>query len=242
MKLTRRQQMFLGKFLDLYRLKDEPLHYTIVAEYLEVNPITAYDMLRLLEERDLIASDYIPPSRRAGAGRSTVVFVPTPAAQALFDELAGDDWDREEWEGVKARILQSLRAGKGTDYHDILEDLLIRIPDSRSPMVYAAEMVTSVILYLYQLGVPALAKKGESSPDSPLVESLRALGLPGELGLNALAGLAVGLSYVERANRRVTRFLLSHTGRYHDMLRQLSRENRRRLTDFVGEVMNIVET
>jgi len=241
MKLTRRQQMFLSKFLDLYRQAEEPLHYTTVAEYLGVNPITAYDMLRLLEERGLVASDYIPPSQRAGAGRSTVVFLPTPAAQALFDELAGDDWDREEWQAVKARILQSLREGQGTDYHDLLEDLLARIPDRRSPMLYATEMVTAVILSLYQLGVPSQWGKEEVIA-SPLFESLRALGLPGELGLNALAGLAVGLSYAERANRRIARFLLSHTGRYQEMLSRLSGENRRRLADFVGEVMKIVET
>ena len=110
MKLTRRQQMFLGKFLDLYRQEEEALHYTTVAEYLEVNPITAYDMLRLLEERGLVASDYIPPSQRAGAGRSTVVFLPTPAAQALFDELAGEDWDQEEWEPRQDLILETLCA------------------------------------------------------------------------------------------------------------------------------------
>lgn len=241
MKLTRRQQMFLSKFLDLYRQAEEPLHYTSVAEYLEVNPITAYDMLRLLEERGLLTSDYIPPSQREGTGRSIVVFLPTPAAQALLDELAGDDWDREEWEAVKARILQSLREGKGTDYRDLLEDLLARIPGRRSPMLYAAEMVTAVILSLYQLGVPPRGGKEEAA-NSPLFESVRALGLPGELGLNALVGLTVGLSYVERANRRITRFLLSHTGRYQEMLSRLSGENRRRLADFVDEVMKVVET
>jgi DNA-binding MarR family transcriptional regulator len=240
MKLTRRQQMFLSKFLDLYRQEEEALHYTTVAEYLEVNPITAYDMLRLLEERGLVASDYIPPSQRAGAGRSTVVFLPTPAAQALFDELAGEDWDQEEWEAVNRRILKSLREGKGTDYHDLLEDLLARIPGRHSPMLYATEMVTAVILSLYQLGVPSRGEK-EDAADSPLFGNLRALGLPGELGLNALVGLAVGLSYVERANRRITRFLLSNTGRYQDILSRLSGENRRRLSDFVGDVMKIVE-
>ena len=241
MKFTRRQQMFLSKFLDLYRQAEKPLHYTTVAEYLEVNPITAYDMLRLLEDRGLLTSDYIPPSQREGTGRSIVVFLPTPAAQALLDEMAGDDGDREEWEAVKARTLRSLREGKGTNYQDLLEDLLARIPGRRSPMLYAAEMVTAVILNLYQLGVPPCGGKEEAA-DSPLFESVSALGLPGELGLNALVGLTVGLSYVERANRRVTRLLLSHIGHYQEMLNRLTDENRRRLSDFVGEVMKIVQT
>lgn len=238
MKLTRRQQMFLGKFLDLYRRAEGPLHYTTVAEYLGISPITTYDMLRLLEDRGLVTSDYIPPSQREGTGRSIVVFLPTPTAQALFDELSGGAWDREEWEEVKTRTLQSLREGKGTDYHDLLEDLLARIPDRRSPMLYVTEMITAVILSLYQLGAPPLQKKEEAA-DSSLSEKLRALGLPGELGPNALVGLAVGLSYVERANRRITSFLLSQLGRYQETLNRLSSENRRRLADFVSEVVEI---
>lgn len=240
-KLTRRQQMFLGKFLDLYRQGEKPLHYTTMAQHLGVNPITAYDMLRLLEGRGLLTSDFVPPSQRDGTGRSIVVFRPTPAAQTLIDEMAGDDWDTEGWKAAKARILRSLWEGKGTDYHDLLEEVLARIPERRNPLLYAAEMVTAVILSLYQLGVPPRDGKQEAA-HSPLLASARALGLPDELGLGALAGLAVGLSLVERANRRVASLLLSHTSRYQEMLSQLTEENRRRLADFVGEMMKIVET
>ena len=68
------------------------------------------------------------------------------------------------------------------------------------------------------------------------------MGLPDELGLSALAGLAVGLSLFQRPNRRVATMLLSDTSRYQEMLSQLTDENRRRLADFVGEMMKIVET
>jgi hypothetical protein len=36
--------------------------------------------------------------------------------------------------------------------------------------------------------------------------------------------------------------LLSYTGRYQETLSRLSAENKRRLSNFVGEVMKIVET
>jgi hypothetical protein len=68
------------------------------------------------------------------------------------------------------------------------------------------------------------------------------LGLPGEAGLSALAGLTLGLSFVERINRRLIGLLLSYTGRYQETLSRLSAENKRRLSNFVGEVMKIVET
>lgn len=234
MKLTRRQQMVLGKFLDLYRQNEEALHYTAIADYLGVNPITAYDMLRLLEDRGLLASEFVPPSQREGGGRARVVFRPTAMAQVLLDELAGQEWQQEEWDIVKERILQALRVGKGSDYQDLLDDLLIRIAEQRSPLLYTAEMITAVILQAYQLK--------EDVADSAFFERLHNLGLADELGLNALGGLAVGLSFVERANRRVTKALLAQTSRYQEMIGRLNGKSRRHLTDFVGQVMEIVES
>jgi DNA-binding PadR family transcriptional regulator len=233
-KLTRRQQMVLGKFLDLYRDGEEALHYTIVAEKLEVNPVTAYDMLRLLEDRGLLTTEFVPPSQREGSGRAKVLFSPTPAAQALLDELAGETWQQEEWDVVRERTLQALHEGKGSDYQELLDDLLLRIANQRSPLLYTAEMITAVILQAYQLQ--------DNVSDSVFFDRINNLGLPNELSLNAFGGLAVGLSFVERANRRVTNVLLTQTDRYQEMTSQLTAKGRRRLTDFVGQVIEIVES
>ncbi|MHB0874615.1 MAG: helix-turn-helix domain-containing protein, partial [Anaerolineae bacterium] len=96
MQLTGRQREFLGKFLDLYCEADHPLHYAAVAERLNVGKISAYDMLRLLEEKGLLISEYVLPPGRS-AGRSSIVFRPTPKATALMAQLAGEDWERAEW-------------------------------------------------------------------------------------------------------------------------------------------------
>ena len=234
MKLTGRQKSFLSQFLDLYRESRKPLHYTDVAQRLGVSKITAYDMLRLLEERGLVQSEYVLRGKGQGAGRSSIVFHPTPQADTLFAELAGEAGDLEEWEPVKRRILEALRAGKGTDYEGLLEEILARLPQRQSSMLYAAEMITAVILSLHQLR--------EEASVAGLLDKLRALGLPGEAGLSALAGLTLGLSFVERINRRLISLLLSYTGRYQETLSRLSAENKQRLSNFVGEVMKIVET
>jgi len=234
MKLTGRQRAFLSTFLDLYREAQEPLHYTAVAQQLGVSKITAYDMLRLLEKRGLVQSQYVLRGEGQGAGRSSIVFRPTPQADALFAELAGEAVGQGEWEAVKTRILETLRTGKGTDYEGLLEEILARLPQQQSPMLYAAEMITAVILSLHQLREDASA--------AGLLDKLRALGLPGEAGLRAMAGLALGLSFAERINRRLISLLLSYTGRYQEILSRLSAENLQRLSNFAGEVMKIVET
>lgn len=233
MKPTGRQKDFLGKFLDLYREADHPLHYVVLADRVGVTKIAAYDMLRLLEEQGLVTSEYVLPEG-GGPGRSSIVFSPTEKATILMTQLAGERWDMAEWDEVKERILTALREGKGTDYQSLLEEILLRIPERKSPMLFVAEMLTAAILSLNQLREEA-ATRG-------LFENLRALGFPGEPGLNALAGLTLGLTMVEKANRRITTLLLSYTQKYQDHLAKLSVDNKKRLSDFAQEVMKIVGT
>jgi len=228
MKLTGRQRAFLSSFLDLYREAHESLHYTDVARRLGVSKMTAYDMLRVLDERGLVES-----GEGQGAGRSSIVFRPTPQCDALFAELAGETLGQGEWEAVKTRILETLRGWKGTGYEGLIEEILARLPHRQSSMVYAAEMITAVILSLRELR--------EDVSATWLFDKLRVLGLPDEVGLGALPGLTLGLSFVERINRRLISLLLSYTGRYQEILSRLSVENKRRLSNFVGEVITVVE-
>jgi hypothetical protein len=90
-----------------------------------------------------VQSEYVLRGKGQGAGRSSIVFQPTPQADALFAELAGEVVDQDEWEMVKVRILETLRAGKGTDYEGLLEEILARLPQRQSSMLYAAEMIRS---------------------------------------------------------------------------------------------------
>jgi DNA-binding MarR family transcriptional regulator len=232
MKLTGRQTAFLGKFLALYNQAQEALHYTHVAEVLGMGKVTAYDMLRSLKERGMVSTEYVLRGKGLGGGRSTVVFAPTAQAQDLFAELTGEEWDRVEWEAVKIRILESLR--QRTDYQTLLEEILARLPNQTNPLLYAAEMATAIILDLLLVE--------QDAPVSALVERLKALGLPGEVGLNALGGLAMGLSLVEQANRRLADKLAGATRFYQQSLARLSREGKGHLSNFVQEVIKIVST
>lgn len=232
MELTGRQKEFLREFLDLYREAGQALHYTAVAERLGVGKITAYDMLRLLEEKGLVTSEYaLPPSR--SAGRSSIVFRPTSKAHELMAHLAGDAWERAEWQEVKERILEALRAGKGRDYEPLLKEILSRLDKQSSPLFAAAEMLTAIILTLDQL-----RREAETSG---LAEWLRALGFPGEVGLSALAGLTVGLSLAEQANRSFTARLPAQVWRFQESLARLSAESKRHLSEFASEAWKIVE-
>lgn len=81
-KLTRRQAEFVDNLVSLNQLLDGPIHYSVLAEHIGVSPFTAYDMLRVLEEKGLVRSEYHLPEDRQGPGRAERVFFATAKGRA----------------------------------------------------------------------------------------------------------------------------------------------------------------
>jgi DNA-binding PadR family transcriptional regulator len=231
-KLTHRQQQFLGQFLDIYREMEHSVHYVAVAERLGISKVTAYEMLRLLEEKGLVQAEYQSNPDQHGPGRPTVVFYPTQEAKRLLAELAGNLSDLEDWQIAKEHILEQLREGQAGGYEDLLSNLLLRIPERRSPLIYVTELITAVILML--------ATIKEAPEVRALMDRLHRIGLPQEVGLNVLSGIGMFLSVLERKNRRSSTILLAQISQYEDALSQLSEESRRQLGEFTREVVQIL--
>ncbi len=231
-KLTRRQNQFLSQFLDLYQEIDKPIHYVALAKHLDIGKVTAYEMLRLLEKRGLVKSEFHLSSGDRGPGRSIVLFRPTKNAIQLINQLSGGTADSEAWELAKVRILLQLHEGKVEGYESLLNDLLARTSERRSTLIFMTEMITAAILT-----VAAIQKEAE---DKGLIDRLRRIGLPGEIGLSALAGISIALSIAENANLNLSTFLLEHSDKYQETLIQLSEEKRNQLSDFAREVTKIV--
>jgi len=231
-KLTRRQRQFLSQFLDLYQENDKPIHYVALAKHLDIGKVTAYEMLRLLEKRGLVKSEFHLPSGDRGPGRSIVLFRPTQNAVQLINQLSGGTADSEAWELAKVRILLQLHEGKAEGYESLLNDLLARTTERRSPLIFMTEMIPATIL--------SVADIQKGAEDKGLIERLRKIGLPGEIGLSALEGISSALSMVENVNLSLSTFLLEHSGKYKEMLTQLSEEKRNQLSAFAREVTKIV--
>jgi len=230
--LTKRQREFLSKLLDLYYQEEGPIHYSTVAKRLGVGNVTAYEMMRLLEDRGLARAEYQRPGEMRGPGRSSVVFRPTPLASKVILGLAKGRWSEAEWDDAKVRILDQLRSGDASEYETLLDELLKRLPDQRSPTLYLMQMVTAIALGLHSLKDRAEIKRMRSI--------LRKVGLPGELDLDTLAGITIGFSMVERFNQHVAQKFLKQANKYQAILAELSAENRRRLAEFTREVLDIV--
>lgn len=231
MSMTDRQRAFLEQFWELYREVKAPLHYSVVAEKLKISNISAYDMLRLLKRQGMVASQYLLPKKQRGPGRSTIVFYPTQRAASLIGRAVADEVEWREWEELKEKILQALRKRKD-EYDQVLDDLLSRMPQRKSPMLYSTDMITAIVLQMCQLKEEARSR---------LLKDVRNLMTAGESGLNALAGLPLGLTAVEEVNHGFTNKLLSYVERYQEYLTKLSAESKKALSDFFLEVVKAVE-
>lgn len=126
MRLTQRQEDFIGKLIELYRELPGPIHYSSVANKLGVSDITAYDMMRLLEEKGLVSSQYELANEKSGPGRSKIMFVPTPRAHRLMEDLAGSDMGAG-WDAIKDRVLERIRGG-GLEDRELTQEVLARMP------------------------------------------------------------------------------------------------------------------
>jgi len=231
-KLTFRQKAFLSKVLDLYQETQEPLHYSAIAERLGLDNSTAYDMLRLLEQKGMVSSEYATPKAISGPGRSSILFSPTADAIDLFSCLAGGSQEQEGWKEIEAHILASLRQGEASNYQGLLRELLVRIPEAQSPLVRCAEVITALLLSLRE----ARHKFGGQIPVSML------LGTPvSKLGMSILAGLTLGLCLADQKIQHLLGDFQKYAKKYEVSLQELSPEGLIALHRFTRDVWRILE-
>ncbi len=226
-KLTCRQEVFLSGLLDAYREMQAPLHYRVIAKRLGVSDSTAYDMLRLLEQKGMISSMYATPKVTVGPGRSSILFVPTSQAIKLFTRLATGSEEQAEWEAVKSHIISRVRQGETYGYEDLMQQLLAQIPDTNSPLVRCAEIMAAFLITLRQT-------KHDFTRRSPLYKPLQAKA--NRPTMNLLAGLITGLCLRSRiGNRYLSRFQ-EHIKEYETSLCELSEEKLAQLYQFTQDI------
>lgn len=222
MKLTRRQEEFVQKMIELKQEIDGPVHYSLLAERLGVSPFTAYDMLCLLEEKGYVTSEYQLPPDKCGPGRAERVFYPGEMAhvheQRLVNEAGGV---RLEGEALKEYVLEELRqGGMSDDDKDLAEQLMARLlPAGQGDVRYCVEMMTIAALRLQH-----------SAGRQALLEHLPYI-LPGEGGarqanLCLLGGFVFGILAQQSApGQEWLGKLREHLQGYLDAVMEMGRED-----------------
>ncbi len=225
-KLTPRQQTFLDKLFELYRELKGPVHYSVVADKLGVNKFSAYDMLKVLEEKGVAASDYVLSDEQAGPGRSQVVFYPTHKAAQFLTQLRDEMRYSSDWQRVKERILEQLQEARQSNPSDALGEALSNLPDTKVPLNYCAEMISVILLNIERL-------RGYN-----LMPAMDNLTPKVQVGLATLAGLSLGSCLTNEADdTSLKEKLITHTQRFQNQLAEMSEESITKLSTFLNDAM-----
>jgi len=234
MKLTPRQQAFLDKLFELYREFNGPVHYSVVAERLGVNKFSAYDMLKLLEKKGVAASSYVLGEGHAGPGRSMVVFYPTHNATRFLTQLRHEVLGGDEWHQAKEHLLERIRETQESNYADAVREILARLPDVKTPLMYCTEMIGVLLLNLAH----ASRQTGELVP----YRMLTSLTVRDEVGLGTLAGFSLAsIMSNQSGDPSLVSKLINHTKKFQTHLGELSEESVNRLTTFLQDALNAFE-
>ncbi len=230
MRLTPRQQAFLDNLFELYREFNGPVHYSVVAERLGVNKFSAYDMLKLLEEKGVAASSYVLGESNTGPGRSMVVFYPTHKAAKFLTQLRDEVLGSEEWHQAKELVLQRIRETQESNYAEAVREILAHLPDVKTPLMYCTEMIGVLLLNV----ADASKQTGELFP----FQTLRSLTTRDEVGLGTLAGFSLAsIMSNKTGDPSLISKLDSHTKKFQAHLSELSEESVNRLTTFLQDAL-----
>ncbi len=227
MALTPRQKQFYEALVALCCASGQSAHYSAVAGVLGVSPFSAYDMLKVLEEKGVVASEYVLEGHTSGPGRSAICF--RPCAQNV-EARAVSGPEEAEWTGFRQRLLECLAEVRDGNVLEVLNEVLGRLAEQTSPLGYCTGVVAALLVNLRAAGRHVLARA-----------QLQALVSSGEVGLATLAGLSIGSSLERLRDVSGLEALVQSARRFQVQLATLSGEGRQRLGEFLREALVAIE-
>jgi len=223
--------VFLETLFDVYHShRRQPVHYTALARALGVANTTAYEMLRLLEQKGYVSSEYRLSDDHVGPGRSMVLFRPTMKALRTFRHLLGEDVRSKEWEDVKEKVLSRIAAEGLPGDESLLEELLAAIPLSQDPLAYCGQVVAASLVRIRESLLSRV-------PEFGMLRDMVNGEATGWDALSLLPGFALGLAYAVRQSPSRLSRLTEYAKRYPAYLRQMDGRARARLLRFSREIM-----
>lgn len=232
LKLTSRQQAFLDKLFELYREFKGPVHYSVVAEKLGVNKFSAYDMLKVLEEKGVAASSYVLNSQQSGPGRSQVVFYPTNKAAQFITQLRDEVRSGGDWLRIRQRVVERLEKARQTSPGDVLREAIAGLPEIRNPLNYCAEMISILLLNL---------ERNRNRKLQPILDSLA--NISGQVKLGALAGLNLAAAATDESgdDESLPEKIMTHTQRFQAYLSEMSEDSIAKLNRILDDAFTALQ-
>lgn len=149
MIITRRQKDFLEITKQIYEATNLPVHYARVAELLKVSKWSAYEMLKTLEEKGFLTTQYEVNLKKKYPGRARVMFAPTQLANlVLSGKMLETMTPIKEVQLLKEKILSFYDKPKKSKLRELMEQLKNELPNIENPLVFCAYVIAILILQL----------------------------------------------------------------------------------------------
>jgi len=223
-RLTERRKQFLQGVLDMYQRTQLPVHYETLAKRLGVSKWTAYDVLRALEEQGLLTRDYTV--NRGEPGRSQIVFVPTPAAEALFTQARSADLEDADLAGLKDEALALLAEWRTLKPAQATRRIMAAIAETDAQVKFCAYIMAVFLVHLGTLNDSAVAVVRRLVRETPGVE----------MPLTVFVGIVLGMA-IEAMGQGVGEELIGLLGRFLKSVIDLSEREKSMLVSFLNEAL-----
>ncbi len=232
-KLTYRQKAFMDRLLDLYREVQKPIHYGAIARQLGLCGSTVYDMLRTLEKKGMVRSEYSLPKAASGPGRSNISFLPVAGAMENLLPQESNARDKREWKKIKAGILASVRGCAACDYKKLFGGMFEKAQNAQSPLAGSAQFIAGLLVSLK-------VSKYEFTEQSTVGTLLKSPA--SKVGMSGAAGVIFGLSMADKNVRSLLGNYRDYLNKYMSSLQNISDENLLILHEFAIDVWNALRS
>jgi hypothetical protein len=147
--LTGRRLQYLAATASLCQEAGGPVHYSKVAEAMDVSKWTAHDVLSSLCKAGYLDQDYQIQREERSAGRSSVLFSPTRLGHRALLEGVGRERGQVADDDVRTHLLAKLdeASQKGIDL--VLKETFEELPRLRTPLAFCANLVLILVLCIW---------------------------------------------------------------------------------------------
>lgn len=225
-RLTARQRAFLARLVEIYHEFKRPIHYSIVARSLGLSNSTAYDMLRVLEDKGMVSSQYNTDKKVSGPGRASIVFRPSIKAIRQFMSFDVDGSLIGEWKETRASIVNSLENKSGVDSRELISSLLEQAGKMRTPMASCALIITALLIGF---------RESRKETDTDMVNLILKVPVSGP-GISSIASFMLGVLVADRKVRDQIKNYQDYIVKYLAFAQDMSQENLTKLHELMTDV------
>ncbi|HOV42355.1 MAG TPA: hypothetical protein PLE01_00355 [Syntrophothermus lipocalidus] len=228
MAVTRRQMDFLRIIKQVYEATSLPVHYARVAELLGISKWSAYEMLKTLERKGFLTSQYEVDQEKKYPGRARVMFAPTQLVNLVLSGKTLEDMAPvREFHLLKERLMSVYDKTTKITPADLVEQMRTELSSVENPLVFCAYVITILILQLQTLSKTSIS----------LLKNMALEVSEGKIGLAMFVGAAIG-SMAKTASRvqRLSHMVDCLSG-FQKNLAMLSQSEQALLMNFLSETL-----